>query len=142
MNDLIFRYRWYIGIFLALVILAGSGLLIWQRLGVGRNAESVQITELKNQNELLRSQLSEQAPQVAGVATENTSENLTDKINLNSASLEELDTLPGIGPARAADIIAYRESKGGFKTIEEITNIKGIGDATFEKMKDMITVGE
>lgn len=56
--------------------------------------------------------------------------------------MEILDKLPGIGPARAKDIITYREQKGGFKTIEEIKNIKGIGDKSFESLKDLITVGE
>lgn len=141
MNDLIFRYRWHIGIFLGVVILVGSGFLIYEKFGNSRQKENVEIAELKNQNELLRSQLSGQSSQVAGAATESTTENMTDKINLNTATLEQLDTLPGIGPARAGDIITYR-NEHPFQTIEQIKEIKGIGDATFEKMKDLITVGE
>ncbi len=61
-------------------------------------------------------------------------------INLNKATLEELDSLPGVGPATAQNIINYREQYGGFAAIEEIKNVKRIGDKTFEKLKDHITV--
>lgn len=61
-------------------------------------------------------------------------------ININTASASELEKLPGVGPARSADIIQYRNANGGFKSPEEIMNIRGIGEKTFEKMKGMITV--
>lgn len=64
----------------------------------------------------------------------------TGPINLNTATQEELDSLPGIGPSKALDIIAYRKEHQGFKTIEELKNVKGIGDATFNKLKDKIMV--
>ncbi len=63
------------------------------------------------------------------------------KININTASLEELDKLPGIGPSIGKAIIDYRTQHGPFKTIEEINDVKGIGDALFAKIKDSITVG-
>jgi competence protein ComEA len=62
-------------------------------------------------------------------------------ININTATQEELEALPGIGPAKAADIIAYREANGPFTTIDQIKNVPGIGPATFEGLKDLITVG-
>jgi competence protein ComEA len=65
----------------------------------------------------------------------------TEKININTASAEELDKLSGIGPAIAKAIIDYRTKNGPFKKIEDINNVKGIGDALFEKIKDQITVG-
>lgn len=68
------------------------------------------------------------------------SQSISAKININTASTTELDKLPGVGPSRAEQIITYRAENGGFKSIEEIQNIKGIGPKTFEKMKDMITV--
>lgn len=61
-------------------------------------------------------------------------------VNLNTATLQELDSLPGVGPATAKNIIEYREKYGGFAAIEEIKNVKRIGDKTFEKLKDYITV--
>lgn len=65
--------------------------------------------------------------------------NSSDKVNINNATLEELMTLTGIGESKAKNIIAYRE-KEKFKTIEDIKNISGIGDALFEKIKDRIVV--
>ena len=64
-----------------------------------------------------------------------------EKININTASVEELDKLPGIGPSIANAIIDYRTTNGPFKQIEDINAVKGIGDALFEKIKDQITVG-
>jgi competence protein ComEA len=65
----------------------------------------------------------------------------TGQININTASVEELDKLPGIGPAIAKAIIDYRTTNGPFKQIEDINDVKGIGDALFEKIKAQITVG-
>jgi competence protein ComEA len=62
------------------------------------------------------------------------------QVNLNTATLEQLDALSGIGPAIAQRIIDYRENIGGFKSIEEITQVSGVGEATFAKIKDSITV--
>jgi competence protein ComEA len=63
-----------------------------------------------------------------------------DLINLNTATLEQLDSLPGVGPAIAQRIIDYRESVGSFKSVEEITEVSGIGEATLAKIKDLITI--
>ncbi len=62
-------------------------------------------------------------------------------IDINTATLEELDSLPGIGPVIAQRIIDYRTATGPFASIEQIEEVKGIGDALFEKIKDRITVG-
>jgi competence protein ComEA len=62
------------------------------------------------------------------------------QVNINTATVEELDTLPGVGPSIAQRIIDYRTTNGPFQSIEDIKNVSGIGDATFEKLKDKITV--
>ena len=62
------------------------------------------------------------------------------KISLNTATVEELMTLPGIGESKAVDIINYVQQNGRFETIEEIKEVKGIGNALFEKIKDYITI--
>lgn len=62
-------------------------------------------------------------------------------ININTASVEELDELPGIGPSTAEKIVSYRESNGLFASIDDIKNVSGIGDATFDDIKELITVG-
>ena len=62
------------------------------------------------------------------------------RINLNTASIEELMTLDGIGETLAGRIVAYREENGGFSAIEELKNVSGIGEKRFEKIKDNITV--
>lgn len=62
------------------------------------------------------------------------------RISINQASLEELCELPGIGPALAARIIAYRDDVGLFQTLEELMLVKGIKERLFEKLKDHITL--
>ncbi|HOV24904.1 MAG TPA: helix-hairpin-helix domain-containing protein [Pseudobacteroides sp.] len=62
------------------------------------------------------------------------------KININTASAEELDALPGIGPAIAADIVDYRNKNGEFKAIEDLLNVPGIGQSKFNRIKDNVTL--
>ena len=62
------------------------------------------------------------------------------KVNINTATKEELQILSGIGESTASKIITYREENGKFKKIEDIKNVPGIGDAKFENIKDKITV--
>lgn len=62
------------------------------------------------------------------------------KVNINTANQSELDRLPGIGPSLAERIIEYREENGNFKNIEDLQNVKGIGDAKFADIKDKVTV--
>ena len=64
------------------------------------------------------------------------------RININTASAAELDTLPSIGSTTAQAIVDYRLEHGDFVTIQDIQHVPGIGPATFEKIKDYITVGE
>lgn len=65
-----------------------------------------------------------------------------EKININTASAVELQKLPRIGPKIAERIIEFRETHGKFKKIEEIMKVRGIGESTFNQIKDQITVGK
>ena len=62
------------------------------------------------------------------------------KVNINTANKDTLKTIPGIGDTKANNIIAYRKKNGFFKTIDDIKNVDGIGDAIFESIKEYITV--
>jgi len=73
---------------------------------------------------------------IAGLYTGQTG----DKVNINTAALEELDKLPGIGPVLAQRILDYRRQKGPFRTIEDLQNVSGIGVKKFEEIKELITV--
>ena len=64
----------------------------------------------------------------------------TAPVNLNTATAAQLESLPGIGPAMAQRIVEYRQQSGGFKKIEELMNVRGIGEASFLKLKALITV--
>lgn len=78
-------------------------------------------------------------PYVAGYAEECVAPDIT-KININTASEEELVTIDGITATLAARIVAYREANGDFQTLEEVQNVSGIGVKTYEKIRDYITL--
>lgn len=64
-----------------------------------------------------------------------------EKVNINAATADQLTALPGIGPSYAQRIVEYREKNGPFKKVEDLLNVTGIGEKTFEKIKDRITIG-
>lgn len=77
------------------------------------------------------------------VSNDNTNDSKTSQtplININTATIEELDALPGVGEATANKILNHRSENGEFKSIEEIKNVNGIGDKKFEEMKNLICV--
>src|SRR5712691_5263392 len=65
-----------------------------------------------------------------------------ERVNINTAGVDELVTLPGIGKAYAERIVEYRQKNGPFKKVEDIINVCGIGEKTFERIKDRLTTGK
>jgi competence protein ComEA len=61
-------------------------------------------------------------------------------VNLNTATAQQLESLPGIGPATAQRILEYRQKSGGFKKVEELMNIRGVGEKSFLKLKPLVTI--
>jgi competence protein ComEA len=65
---------------------------------------------------------------------------LVGKVNVNTATLEELVLLPGIGESRARQLIETRKRRGGFKSVDELLEVKGIGDASLERLRPHVTI--
>lgn len=95
-------------------------------------------TTIVNQAELLQDGERLYVPRIGEDVTEQTEDD--GKVNLNSATKEELMTLPGVGASRAESIIQYRKENGGFKAIEDIMQVSGIKEGMFERIKDLITI--
>jgi competence protein ComEA len=62
------------------------------------------------------------------------------KVNLNTATLAQLDSLPGVGPVLAQRILDHREKNGAFRTVSDLRQVDGIGDARYEQLKELVTV--
>jgi competence protein ComEA len=108
--------------------------------GLSENADETKVNlaqAVKDEMLLYIPQKGEDVPELPGTAGRNSESGL---VNINTADEAELETLPGIGPAKSAAIIEYRKTNGGFKSVEELQSISGIGPKTFEKLKDKITV--
>jgi competence protein ComEA len=84
--------------------------------------------------------MSAQAKSAAGSATASKAASAA-VVNINTASAAELDALPGIGAKVAARIVEYRQKNGPFKKVEELMNVRGVGEKNFLKLKAQITVG-
>jgi len=121
-------------IFLIVILLIGSGVTLYKKYHPDFAPELLLKENRNTEKKVLEPAKSSNVP-------ESISLKITDKkINLNRATLQELDSLPGIGGELGKRILAYRESKGNFSSIEELKKIKGIGQKTFEKLKNLVTV--
>ncbi len=128
------KIREQVGILLVCLVLAGSGILLLREKpqagsmsfssGDGKTVENAPKSTTTSDN----------------AAATNTNSSVSTKININTASLEDLDKLPGVGPATAQKIIDYRNQNGPFPNIEAIDNVSGIGPSKYSQMKDLITI--
>ncbi len=82
----------------------------------------------------------EDIPNIQSQIINNQSSSMDNKININIATVDELQKLPGIGPATAKEIVSFREKNAEFKTIEDIMNVPGIAEGKFNRIKDLIEV--
>lgn len=119
--------------------------LIDEAGGLTENADITNINRAKQlQNHELvyignKNDESQGTVQTASTSQNGSASNTQSVVNINSATAEELKTLNGIGDSKAKSIIEYRDKNGGFKSVEDIKNVDGIGEKMFEKIKDSIT---
>jgi len=146
MSNFIEKYRLVIGIVLISIIVLGVGVLFWQKQSGKIKSNNPELANLEKENQDLKDRIAK-LESSSTKTTNNTdsgvvksAESVSTKININTADEKALDTLAGIGPAKAKAIISYRESHGGFKTTQDIIKVSGIGQSTFEKIKDQIIV--
>ena len=119
------KYYRAFGIFLVIMILAGGVAIIYK-------TQSLNVKSQSNINRAIETE-SSNSP------SSNLNPPVT-QVNINTADEKELDTLPGIGPVKAKAILDYRKKNGQFKAKRDIIKVKGIGEKTYEKLADKITV--
>ncbi len=117
-------------LFAPIIVIVVSVLVIAYNFTAGRNADFLKLMENKVTN-----QVETRATEPEVRITES-----NDKIDINSATADELDELPGIGEAKAEAIVQLREKMNGFREIEDILNVEGIGEKIFEQIKDKIHI--
>ena len=102
---------------------------------IEKNEDSAVEVIIESVNGVEENKINEESENVS-----NSTEEANKLVNINTASANDLTSLPGVGESKANNIIKYREEYGNFKSIEEIKNVSGIGDALFNKIKDLITI--
>jgi competence protein ComEA len=107
------------------------------RVNLAQRVHDEQQIYVPHENEAVTPVLPTLVPPTPSVGTSSTS---GQKVNINTASATELEALPGIGPVLAQRIIEYRQASSPFRRPEDIKNVKGIGDSTFEGLRDLIMV--
>ncbi len=107
------------------------------RIYFSKILQDEQCIKIYKKGEILEAELNEH---LESNQNGNDNSNNSGKININKATMEQLNTLPGIGDVKAKSIIDYREKNGGFKTVDELNNIDGIGSKTVDKLRDKVDI--
>ena len=102
------------------------------------NKQEKQNTEKIQSNK--QSKTTEKSQNTTSISTNTTGKNQNTKVNINTSTQTELETLPGIGPSIASKIVSYRKENGKFKSIEEIKKVSGIGESKYANIKELIKV--
>ncbi|MFH0931279.1 MAG: ComEA family DNA-binding protein [Candidatus Zixiibacteriota bacterium] len=121
-------------IFLIVVLLMGSGVTVYKKYHPDFAPELLIEKNFPEQKKVFEPVKSSAIPDSIDLKIPDR------KVNLNTATLKELESLPGIGPELGKRILEFREKKGNFSSIDELVNVKGIGPKTLEKLKNLITV--
>ncbi|MEI6266528.1 MAG: helix-hairpin-helix domain-containing protein [bacterium] len=129
------KIREQIGILLICLVLVLSGFLL-----LNQKKDQGEISFVAGDNTVVANKSTDSTVSTPQVAEKTTTASISEKININTASIEDLDKLSGVGPATAQKIIDYRAQNGGFKSIEEVKEVSGIGDVKYSQMKDNITI--
>jgi len=117
------------------VVKAAGGLL------PDADLSQVNLAKFASDQETLNIPVVGQAPVAPGQTSSGAASASGGRIDLNHATAEQLQTLNGVGPKKAQDIIAYRDAHGGFKTLDELKSVPGIGEKTFQKFAPQLTLG-
>jgi len=152
LDNFIEKYKIHLGLFLGLTIVFGGIILLSQKNILSelnekmQSEEEIQVHNYEIENQDLKEKIAQLEEQIKileeekNTVSQEKESSTQGKININTADLSDLTVLSGIGPAKAQAIIDYRTLQNGFKNINEIQNVKGIGPKTFENIKNQISV--
>ncbi|MFA6423484.1 MAG: ComEA family DNA-binding protein [Patescibacteria group bacterium] len=142
MREYVAKNQFKIGFVLILLIFAGV-VLIWNKDNQSLRSTEVsasqnKLDELESENIKLKAEIVElqKNTSISSASSQTNSE----KININTADQSGLESLPAIGPVYATRMIEYREQNGGFKSIDEVKKVQGIGDKVYNTIKDLISI--
>lgn len=118
-------------LFVFFIVFAGTVVAIAMNWGILDDRDSENVTSFQYQTTSKNEYVDN---------TSSVDENVTKLVNINTATVEELDSLPGIGEVKAKAIVEYRETFGLFHTVDELTKVSGIAKSTMEKLRPYVTV--